>query len=162
MTFWSAAGPEVEENHVQVQISGLRRVLGLLAIATTPGPGYRLTMNVLRIMADATGHDHEAAGPAGPPASDTPLCRAGNLPEVLPPQYGRDAEHAQLCAMLEIHPTAATLAGGGVGDTHLARTLAGSRRPFHADGLWRVDVAELPRSDHVAPMVAQTQGFHRA
>jgi adenylate cyclase len=37
-------GLVVEENNLQVQISGLRRVLGSLAIATVAGQGYRFTL----------------------------------------------------------------------------------------------------------------------
>ncbi|MCV2356082.1 response regulator [Paucibacter sp. B2R-40] len=37
-------GLVVEENNLQVQISGLRRVLGAAAIATVPGLGYQFTL----------------------------------------------------------------------------------------------------------------------
>ena len=38
------AGPVVEENNLQVQITSLRKLLGPQAIATVPGRGYRLAM----------------------------------------------------------------------------------------------------------------------
>ncbi len=37
----------VEENNLQVQISGLRKLLGPQAIATIPGRGYRFVMPLL-------------------------------------------------------------------------------------------------------------------
>jgi DNA-binding response OmpR family regulator len=54
-------GLVVEENNLQVQISGLRRVLGAQAIATVAGLGYRFTL------APGTGHT-----PKEPPADLAP------------------------------------------------------------------------------------------
>ena len=56
-------GLVVEENNLQVQVSGLRRVLGAGAIATIPGIGYRF------MLSEGAVHDSGAAsGPAVPPA----------------------------------------------------------------------------------------------
>jgi adenylate cyclase len=43
----------VEENNLQVQVSSLRKLLGLDAVATIPGRGYRFTLKLER--ADASG-----------------------------------------------------------------------------------------------------------
>jgi DNA-binding winged helix-turn-helix (wHTH) protein len=49
----------VEENNVQVQVSALRKALGAQAIATIPGRGYRLAIEVQAPAAQAqdTGQD---------------------------------------------------------------------------------------------------------
>lgn len=55
-------GLVVEENNLQVQISGLRRVLGAQAIATVAGVGYRCTLT------EGPLPDHAPATPQPPPA----------------------------------------------------------------------------------------------
>ena len=45
----------VEENNVQVQVSALRKALGAQAIATIPGRGYRLAIEVQAPAAAAQG-----------------------------------------------------------------------------------------------------------
>jgi len=44
----------VEENNLQVHVSALRRLLGLQAIATVPGRGYRFTPNAQPVVTPAT------------------------------------------------------------------------------------------------------------
>lgn len=60
-------GLVVEENNLQVQISALRRALGVKAIATIPGQGYRFALPVERapVTVDpAAGHAAPAPRPA--------------------------------------------------------------------------------------------------
>ena len=155
-------GLMVEENNLQVQISSLRRVLGPQAIATIPGRGYRLAMRVRSEAADAKMDANDAAVRQLPPAAETGPRRNSNLPGALPPLYGRNAELAQLCALLDGHRTVALVAAGGVGKTHLARAVADTRRAMHPDGVWVIDLAELARGDLVAPAVLQALGFQVA
>src|SRR5258706_13575757 len=44
----------VEENNLQVQVSALRKALGVEAIATIPGRGYRFTLSLTGIEASAS------------------------------------------------------------------------------------------------------------
>lgn len=155
-------GLMVEENNLQVQVSSLRRVLGPRAIATIPGRGYRLAMRVRSEGADTAKGTRDAAAPQRPPASAARARRSSNLPVALPPLYGRDAELAQLRALLDSHRTVALVAAGGVGKTHLARAVADARRAMHPDGVWAVDLAELTRGDLVAPALLQALGFQVA
>jgi TolB-like protein len=67
-------GLKVEENNLQVQISALRKVLGPEAIATVPGRGYQLTVQVA--MADA------AQSPGGPLLAVLPFANLSNDPEM--------------------------------------------------------------------------------
>jgi adenylate cyclase len=62
-------GLVVEENNLQVQVSGLRRVLGAQAIATVAGFGYRFTL--ARTAESATG-----LAPTVAPLSATPTPKA--------------------------------------------------------------------------------------
>jgi adenylate cyclase len=57
-------GLVVEENNLQVQVSGLRRVLGTQAIATVAGFGYQFT---LAATTDAGSITTQATAPAGQP-----------------------------------------------------------------------------------------------
>jgi predicted ATPase/DNA-binding winged helix-turn-helix (wHTH) protein len=164
-------GLMVEENNLQVQVSSLRRVLGPQAIATIPGRGYRLAMRVRSDGVDAATEAHgaetergahSADAPPGRPAPAAQTRRRSNLPVSLPPLYGRDAELAQLRALLDTHRTVALVAAGGVGKTHLARAVADARRAMHPDGVWAVDLAELTRGDLVAPALLQALGFQVA
>ena len=72
-------GLVVEENNLQVQISGLRRVLGPQAIATVAGQGYRFTLTQVgasasssasasNAAAEAMRLSHSRPAPLGPPA----------------------------------------------------------------------------------------------
>lgn len=155
-------GTVVEENNVQVQVSSLRKLLGPAAITTIPGRGYRLAV---RPLADAPGAATAPALPTAlpaPPAQATAGPRRSNLPQHLPPLYGRDAELAQVCAALDGHPVVSLVATGGVGKTHLARAVAGALRTRYPDGVWCVELAELSHGALVAPEVARVLGFQVA
>lgn len=64
----------VEENNLQVHVSALRRLLGLQAIATVPGRGYRFTPNAQSIVASSAPASarRTPAGPATAPPSAGP------------------------------------------------------------------------------------------
>ena len=157
-------GMVVEENNVQVQVSSLRKLLGAAAIATIPGRGYRLAVRALpdpalaAPLADAAGA--VPAADAGP--SPAPGPARSNLPLHLPALYGRDAELAQVSALLDVHPVVSLVATAGVGKTHLARAVAGALRGRFAGGVWSVELAELSHGGLVAPELARVLGFQLA
>lgn len=149
-------GLAVEENNLQVQVSGLRRVLGTRAIATVPGRGYRFARP---LRAEAPGAPVPAAAAAAETTAAAGPPRRGNLPAGLPPLIGRDAELAALRALLARHRTVALVAAAGVGKTHLARAVADGLQAAFADGVWWVELAELTSPALVAPEVARALGF---
>jgi adenylate cyclase len=89
----------VEENNLQVQISGLRRVLGAAAIATVPGFGYRFTL--------AAG-----AATALEPAPVPPQPPAGGAARLLVADDNR-VNRLLLCRSLELMGHEVSNAGNG-------------------------------------------------
>lgn len=151
---WS--GLMVEENNLQVQISGLRKLLGQRAIATIPGRGYRFTMAPRSCPAPiAIGADPglRTESPSSPDSGP----RRDNLPEHLPPLYGRDTDLGQVRALVETQRTVTIVATGGVGKTQLARAIAVELRGAYA-GVWWVELAELRSGHLVASEVARVLG----
>jgi predicted ATPase len=131
----------VEENNLQVQVSALRRILGQQAIATIPGRGYRFTLELEPIGADA------------PPAPHVP---AHNLPQPLTSFVGHENDLAQYARMLE-QTRLLTLTGiGGCGKTRLAIKLAEVVLPSFPAGVCFVDLASVAEPERVALTVATT------
>lgn len=157
-------GVVVEENNIAAQIVVLRKALGAELIATVPGRGYRFTAEVRQESSPgARAAPLETAASQSLPAhaviEPTTGSQHGNLPARLPPLYGREADLARLGALLDEHSIVSLVATGGVGKTHLARTLAGSLRPSFADGVWCVELASHSDGDFIAHEVARVLGF---
>ena len=137
----------VEENNLQVQISTLRKLLGPGAIATVPGRGYRFTATL----------DSSAEAPASRPAPPprTPVLR---LPADAGALIGRDTHLRTLASLLGDARLVTLVGTGGIGKTRLAQACAASLREQHADGVWQVELAALPRAsaaDAIAVAVAR-------
>jgi len=78
-----------------------------------------------------------------------------NLPRQLASFVGREAEAAQVVALLD-QATLLTLAGpGGVGKTRFALQVAASRVSDFADGVWFVELGGL-RDSTLVPQAAAT------
>ena len=103
----------VEEGNLHVQISTLRKCLGHDAIATIPGRGYRLALEL----------EAEAAGSRA-------STQAEQLPaRIRPPQrltrvIGREADVAAVVQMLSAHRLVTIVGPGGIGKTSLAQAVA--------------------------------------
>lgn len=148
-------GLVVEENNLQVQISTLRKLLGPQAIATVPGRGYRFAL--------AETPADEAAAPApAPPAPPAAPKRSGNVPSGIEAPIGRDAELAELAALVEAHRLVSIVGAGGVGKTRVGLALADHLRERFADGVWWVELAALTDPKLVAETIARTVGAQLA
>jgi predicted ATPase/DNA-binding winged helix-turn-helix (wHTH) protein len=147
-TVWR--GVIVEENNLQVQISALRRLLGAGAIATIPGRGYRFVLPV-----DGDGDAARAESARAAPARAQCAAPPGNLPQRLPEIYGRDAECAELRALVEAQPLVSVVGAAGIGKTRLALAVAGSLAHTAADGVWLVELAPLTDPRLLGPSLAQ-------
>jgi predicted ATPase/DNA-binding winged helix-turn-helix (wHTH) protein len=146
-------GVVVEENNLQVQISTLRKLLGPNAIATVPGRGYQFTASGLvggRAIGDRT-HD---AVPVGPPAAAKSTNTVGNLPDDLPPLYGRAGDLATLRALVDQHRLVSIVGAAGIGKTALAQALAHGERAAFDDGVWLIELAPIGDAALVVPAVA--------
>ena len=146
----------VEENNLQVQVAGLRKLLGHAAIATVPGRGYQFAIPVQVLGPDAS------AGPSGVAASTMAEPRAAmrvtNLPEHTPEIYGRSSDLLELQRLLDEH-TLVTIAGaGGIGKTRLAQSAAQARIGTLADGVWWVELAPISDPALVPSAVGRALG----
>lgn len=138
-------GVAVEENTLQVHISGLRKALGPGLITTVHGRGYRY---------------------AGPPPSDggavqmtsyPARSRAGNLPAYRPVCVAREAESAQLAELFRKNALVSIVGPGGVGKTTLSIEVAAQMLPDMP--VWVIDLAALADPDHVASAVIQAMAI---
>lgn len=142
----------VEENNLQVHVSALRKLLGVKAIVTIPGRGYRFAaeLNALPAAnvstAGAASPGTPAPNPRGAPvASAARALRSdtGNLPALLPPLLGRDSEQAMLRELVQQHRLLSLLGPGGIGKTSLARAVARQVAHDFRDGAWMVELATI-------------------
>lgn len=144
----------VEENNLQVHISGLRKLLGPQAIKTIPGRGYCFAMS-----ADEPGSSGSVAAwqpPAVPTSQPSVLAsRLTNLPDLLPALYGRAPEVAQIRALLSERRVVSIVGAGGIGKTRLAQAVASDLQSAYADGVWWVELAALADGELVAEAVAR-------
>ena len=146
-------GVVVEENNLQVHISGLRKVLGPAVIATIPGRGYRFTG---ALVGAAEGRTNDAVvAPAALPVSPGAVpAHLSNLPAELPPLYGRANDLLALRSLIESHRLVTVVGAGGIGKTALAQVLAHEWRGSLDDGVWWVELAPLADASLVASTVA--------
>jgi predicted ATPase/DNA-binding winged helix-turn-helix (wHTH) protein len=109
-------GVVVEENNLQVQVSVLRKLIGVAAIETVPARGYRFALDVQ--------HGDAIAAPT--------MAMAG--PDRL---VGRDADLAALIAHVQQHRLVTITGPGGIGKTRLARAVLAAVQPLLSDaGAW--------------------------
>jgi len=137
------------EGSVWVAVSAVRKALG-------PGPdgepyivsmaarGYRFAALVTRI------------GPEIPAQAET---APGNLPLVIAPLIGRDAEIARCLALLEQSKLLTITGTGGVGKTRMALALGDAARGRYSDGVWFVELASLATPELVPETIAALLGL---
>jgi predicted ATPase/DNA-binding winged helix-turn-helix (wHTH) protein/Tfp pilus assembly protein PilF len=136
-------GLVVEENNLQVQISGLRKIFGAAAIATVPGRGYQFTLELT----------HQAE--ARPKRSTAPT---HNLPSRVTSFVGREAELEEVRAALSGSRLVTLIGAGGVGKTRLAIESAARAIDDFSDGVWLVELAPHADSRIVHHVVANLLG----
>ena len=148
-------GVVVEENNLQVQISTLRKLLGPAAIATIPGRGYQFTVAGL-VAGHASGDRTRDAEPvaASAPAAVTTTPSTGNLPDELPPLFGRDGDLAALRTLTERHRLVSIVGAAGIGKTALAQAFAHGERAAFDDGAWLIELAPIADAALIVPAVA--------
>jgi predicted ATPase/DNA-binding winged helix-turn-helix (wHTH) protein len=137
-------GVIVEENNLQVHVSGLRKILGNQAIATVPGHGYRLTLAPDNIEA----------------VNDAPRARKQrhNLPASLTSFVGREREMRELITLLASSRLVTLTSMGGTGKTRLSLQLGAEIADNYADGVWLVELAALTDARLVPAAVAAVLG----
>jgi predicted ATPase/DNA-binding winged helix-turn-helix (wHTH) protein len=131
-------GLTVEENNIQVQVSALRRALregGCASdyISTVPGRGYRFVL---------------------PNSEERELARRGNLPQPSEALIGREAELADLAALVSLHRLVSLVGAGGSGKTRLALQLGADLLQGFPDGVWLAELAPLAKPELLGETVA--------
>ena len=126
-----------------VQVSALRRILGVHAIENVTGHGYRFTLDV---------------GP-GEARMSTSSPRRHNLPRQLTRFIGRESEVAA-CSKLLATSRLLTLTGtGGIGKTRLSLEVAQQTLDAYPDGVWLVELAPLRDAEFVPHAIASVLGI---
>ena len=138
-------GLVVEEHNIATQISSLRKLLPVPAIATVPGRGYRFVAAPDELTPEATA-------PGRAP-------HRHNLPEQRTRFIGRSAALADLERLLPSSRLLTLTGIGGCGKTRLALQFAGQRLADFADGVWFVDLAPLNDAGRVAATCAAALGL---
>lgn len=143
-------GLVVEESNVQVQVSGLRKLLGPTVIATIPGLGYRF--------AAALWSDAAAPGTAQRP-EHVPDRRARarqlrNLPGTVEELIGREADVLILQEWLARSRLVSVVGPGGIGKTRVAHEVARRQAGLHEHGVCWIDLVSISQPAQVATAVA--------
>ncbi len=152
-------GMIVEENNLQVHISALRKLLGPQVIATIPGRGYRFTVVLDQVLANAESAPASAtAEGVAIPASAAPA-EKGNLPSTVPTLFGRDDDIVALTKLVTVHRVVTIVGAGGLGKTRLAQAAAHTLRDSYTDGAWLVELAPVSDPALLPAAIAQALGF---
>lgn len=139
----------VEENNLQVQVSTLRKILGRDAIATVPGRGYQFTLS-------PDGIESAAAPPAARALRErTPT----NLPEHLPPIYGRTDRIGEITRLLADHRLIGIVGPPGIGKTRLAQSVAFNVVGRWPDGVWLIELVGVSDASAVYSAIAAAVGI---
>jgi predicted ATPase/DNA-binding winged helix-turn-helix (wHTH) protein/Tfp pilus assembly protein PilF len=132
-------GVVVEENNLTVHVSALRKLLGVQAVATVPGRGYRFAMAVAETNSEAPVREIRHSLPA---ERDTFVGRA----EALDGLSQRIQSGGRLVSVLGI---------GGTGKTRLVTRYGRSWLGEFPGGVWFCDLAPARSLDGVVSAVAQ-------
>jgi predicted ATPase/class 3 adenylate cyclase len=78
-----------------------------------------------------------------------------NLPRQLTSFIGRDAEVAEITALIEAHPLVTLVGSGGIGKTRTSLQVAANLLDGSGDGVWFIELAPLSSGDFIPATVAQ-------
>lgn len=148
------AGRVVEEANVQVQVSGLRKLLGTDAIATIPGLGYQFTTAVASPIGDT---DPAATAPAGA-ARDEGRPVPG-LPVYTDELVGRDSDVHTLGQWLAQSRLVTVLGPGGIGKTRVAREVVRREADSQSRLVTWVDLSPITSSEHLVAAIANASNL---
>ena len=136
-------GVIVEDNTLQVHMSGLRKALGPGYIATVHGRGYKY------VGPPPMAPEAEAELPAGRGES-------GNIGRYLSDCIEREAEARAIAELVGQHRMVSIVGPGGVGKTTLAIAVASGLEA--AGGVWLVDLSALESGSFIDSALIQTLG----
>ncbi len=82
-----------------------------------------------------------------------------NLPLQLSTFVGREAEIAEITALIEKHRLVTLVGSGGVGKTRLSLQVAANSLDGSGDGVWFIELAPLTSGEYIPSTVAQALGL---
>ena len=144
----------VDENNIPTQIASLRRVLGVGAIRTVQGYGYRLDLEVSSPAAE--GEPPIATSPTQPPRA-TLQRRA--WPNRFGPLVGREDDLRNVLAALRRSSLVTIVGIAGVGKTRLAQEILASEAEQPEASVAWVSLATLDHIDRVPSAIALALGI---
>jgi predicted ATPase/class 3 adenylate cyclase len=104
---------------------------------------------------------YQLLGP-GLVAEFPPLKSLGTLPNNLPPQLksfvGREAEIAEITALVSQHRIVTLVGSGGVGKTRTSLHVAANLLDGSGDGVWLIELAPLSSGEYIPSTIAQAMG----
>ena len=153
-------GVVVEEGNLQTQVSNLRKLLGPQVIETIPGRGYRFMAALEGVPAQAQVAPTRIAPAAAQATAPTTAPEfKTNLPETLPPLFGREDDLAALGSLITQHRLTSVIAAGGMGKSRLAVQLLHERRSAYEHGVCLVELAGLSDPQLVVSTIAGALGI---
>ncbi len=138
-------GVVVEENTLQVHMSGLRKLVGQGFIVTVHGRGYKYAGPAPQMTEDA---------PTAPPQA-----RRGNMHRYRQDCVARESEAAALTELLAAHRLVTIVGPGGVGKTTLAASLVAETADASGAAGWMIDLASVSSAEYVESAVIQALGI---
>ena len=144
----------VDENNIPTQIASLRRVLGVGAIRTVQGYGYRLD---LEVSVPASTHGAVTAIAPAPPPRPSPQRRA--WPNRIGPLVGRDDDLRNVQDALRRSCLVTIVGIAGVGKTRLAQEILASEAEKPDAAVAWVSLATLDHIDRVPSAIAVALGI---
>ena len=147
---WS--GCVVEEGNLPVQVSALRKLLGVDSIMMVPGRGYQLVTSAPNTARSRT------AVPATFPARSPAVHRASGIAPCFTPLIGRDHDLGELLTLLRGARLVSLVGAGGVGKTRLATAAVEAISSEFPEGVWWVDLAGAQRPAEVSERIAIVMG----
>jgi predicted ATPase/class 3 adenylate cyclase len=82
-----------------------------------------------------------------------------NLPRMLTSFVGREAEIAEITALIDTNPLVTLVGSGGVGKTRTSLQIAANLLDGSGDGVWFIELAPLASGDYIPSTIAHALGI---
>jgi len=149
-------GLVVDENNLRQHVSSLRKLLGVNAVLTVPGRGYRFG----KVLAESIAAPFAAAGITAASTDVSRSAAVNNLPVNKPTLIGREEDLAAVLALLRGTHLLTLVGAGGVGKTRMALEVADHVVAEFTDGVCIVELAPVSDASLLIGTVAGTLDVH--